>query len=124
MVRFDALPLQYTVLRGYEYQIAEGTLTGNAVKDGSVAIELHRWSSVGRDGYYSGDVHIHNISPKTCRLEMDAEDLDVAHILTSDFTSDQREFEGRINSNSSGGRFVYVSRSSGTITSAIYACWT
>jgi hypothetical protein len=110
MVRSDALPLQYTVLRGYEYQIAEGTLAATAVKDGHAVIELHRWSSVGRDGYYSGDVHIHHISPKTCRLEMDAEDLDVAHILTSDFTADQHEFEGKINSNSSGGRFVYVSQ--------------
>jgi hypothetical protein len=41
---------------------------------------------------------------------MEAEDLDVAHILTSDFTADQHEFEGRLNRNSSGGRFVYVSQ--------------
>jgi hypothetical protein len=110
MVRTDSLPLQYTVVRGYEYQIAQGTLTANAVKDGSAVIELNRWSSVGHNGYYSGDVHIHHISPKTCRLEMEAEDLDVAHILTSDFTVDQHEFEGRLNANSSGGRFVYVSQ--------------
>jgi hypothetical protein len=109
-VRFDSLPLQYTILRGYEYEIAEGTLTANRVKDGMAIIELRRWSSVGRNGYYSGDVHIHHISPKTCRLEMDAEDLDVAHILTSDFTMDQQEFEGKVNSNSSGGRFIYVSQ--------------
>lgn len=109
-VRSDAFPLRYTVLRGYEYQIAEGTLTAAAIRDGSATIELRRWSSVARQGYYSGDVHIHHISPKTCRLEMDAEDLDVAHILTSDFTFDQKEFEGRPNSNSSGGRFIYVSQ--------------
>jgi hypothetical protein len=109
-VRPDSLPLRYTVLRGYEHQIAEGTLTGDMVKDGTATVELRRWSSVGRQGYYSGDVHIHHISPKTCRLEMEAEDLDVAHILTSDFTSDQREFEGRVNANSGGGRFIYVSQ--------------
>ena len=109
-VRGDTLPLRYTVIRGYEYEIAEGTLTPNAVKDGTASIALSRWSSVGRNGYYSGDVHIHHVSPKTCRLEMEAEDLDVAHILTSDFTADQREFEGRVNSNSSGGRFIYVSQ--------------
>ncbi len=109
-VRSDTFPLRFTVLRGYEYQIAEGTLRADAVKDGIATIELQRWSSVGREGYYSGDVHIHHISPKTCRLEMEAEDLDVAHILTSDFTADQNEFEGRLNSNSGGGRFVYVSQ--------------
>ena len=109
-VRPDVFPLRFTVVRGYEYQIAEGTLRAGAVKDGVATIELQRWSSVGREGYYSGDVHIHHISPKTCRLEMEAEDLDVAHILTSDFTADQHEFEGRLNANSSGGRFVYVSQ--------------
>jgi hypothetical protein len=110
VVRSETLPLRYTVVRGYEYQIAEGALTAEAVKDGSADIELRRWSSVGSNGYYSGDVHIHHISPKTCRLEMEAEDLDVAHILTSDFTADQSEFEGRLNSNSGGGRFIYVSQ--------------
>ena len=109
-VRAEALPLRYTVLRGYEYQITEGTLTADAVKDRGATIELRRWSSVGRNGYFSGDVHIHHISPKTCRLEMDAEDLDVAHILTSDFTADQHEFEGRLNANSGGGRYIYVSQ--------------
>jgi hypothetical protein len=109
-VRTDAFPLRFTAVRGYEYQISEGTLTADAVKDGAATIELERWSSVGRDGYYSGDVHIHHISPKTCRLEMEAEDLDVAHILTSDFTADQDEFEGRVNANSGSGRFIYVSQ--------------
>lgn len=109
-VRSDSLPLRYTVIRGYEHRIAEGTLTSDIVKAGTVTVELRRWSSVGRRGYYSGDVHIHHISPKTCRLEMDAEDLDVAHILTSDFTNDQHEFQGRLNSNSGGGRFIYVSQ--------------
>jgi TolB protein len=108
-VRSDAFPLRFTVVRGYEYQIAEGTLQAGAVKDGVATIELQRWSSVGRESYYSGDVHIHHISPKTCRLEMEAEDLDVAHIVTSDFTADQHEFEGRLNAHS-GGRFVYVSQ--------------
>jgi hypothetical protein len=110
-VRSHAFPLRFTVVRGYEYEIAEGTLSAAAVKNGSATVELRRWSSVGpQSGYYSGDVHIHHISPKTCRLEMEAEDLDVAHILTSDFTADQHEFEGKLNAKSSGGRFVYVSQ--------------
>jgi hypothetical protein len=110
MVRAEALPLRYTVLRGHEYQITEGTLTADAVKGGAATIELRWWSAVARNGYFSGDVHIHHISPKTCRLEMDAEGLDVAHILTSDFNADQHEFEGRLNANSSGGRYIYVSQ--------------
>jgi hypothetical protein len=41
---------------------------------------------------------------------MDAEDLDVANILTSDFTLDQAEFEGGLNRFSSGRRLIYVNQ--------------
>jgi hypothetical protein len=61
-------------------------------------------------GWYGGDTHIHHIAPKTCRLEMDAEDLNVANILTSDFTKDQAEFEGRLNANSGARSLIYVSQ--------------
>lgn len=106
----NLLPLRYLVLKGYEYRIEEGTLTADSWKDGIATIRLERWSSMNRDGWRGGDIHIHHISPKTCRLEMDAEDLDVANILTSDFTTDQNEFEGRLNANSSSGRLIYVSQ--------------
>jgi hypothetical protein len=109
-VRPDSLPLRYTVVRGYEYRIAEGTLTPAMLKEGAATIELERWSSAARRRYYSGDVHIHHISPKTCRLEMEAEDLDVAHILTSDFTNDRHEFTGDVHSSSGAGRYIYVSQ--------------
>src|SRR5438034_8409864 len=41
---------------------------------------------------------------------MDAEDLDVANILTSDFTLDQADFEGRLNNLSGGRRLIYVNQ--------------
>ena len=90
--------------------IAEGEISAANLRDGAITIPLSRWSSLADRGWYSGDIHIHHISPKTCRLEMDAEDLDVANILTSDFTSDQSEFEGRVNRYSSGRRLIYVNQ--------------
>ena len=104
------LPLRYQVIKGYEYTIAEGNLTPEMVRDGVATIPLSRWSSLSKRGWYSGDIHIHHISPKTCRLEMEAEDLNVANILTSDFTEDQAEFEGRVNANSGGDRLIYVNQ--------------
>jgi hypothetical protein len=104
------LPLKYQVLKGYEYQIAEGELPAAAPRAGAFTIPLSRWSSLSRQAWYSGDIHIHHIAPRTCRLEMDAEDLNVANILTSDFTQDQKEFEGRLNGNSSRDRLVYVTQ--------------
>ena len=104
------MPLCYQVIKGYEYVIAEGEISSSDLRDGAITIPLSRWSSVADTGWYSGDNHIHHISPKTCRLEMDAEDLDIANILTSDFTLDQSEFEGGINRFSSGRRLIYVNQ--------------
>ncbi len=104
------LPLRYQAIKGYEYRMAEGELTPQRLRDSVAEIRLERWSSVGRAGWYSGDIHIHHIAPKTCRLEMEAEDLNVANILTSDFTTDQEQFEGRLNANSGAGRLIYVSQ--------------
>ena len=106
----SALPLRYQVVKGYEYAAAEGTLSRESVRDAGAQIRLRRWSSLKSRGWRGGDVHIHHISPKTCRLEMEAEDLDVANILTSDFTEDQAEFEGRLNANSTRDRLVYVAQ--------------
>jgi hypothetical protein len=104
------LPLQYRVIKGYEYLIAEGELSADKTRDGAFTIPLSRWSNLSDRGWYSGDIHIHHIAPQTCRLEMDAEDLNVANILTSDFTEDQERFEGKVNAHSSGKHLIYVSQ--------------
>lgn len=98
------LPLRYQAIKGFEYRMAEGELRGPA------EIRLERWSPMRRDGWHSGDIHIHHIAPKTCRLEMEAEDLHVANILTSDFTNDQDQFEGKPNAHSGRGRLIYVTQ--------------
>ena len=106
----NSLPLHYQVIKGYEFVIAEGEISPGHLREGAVTLPLARWSSLADRGWYSGDIHIHHISPKTCRLEMEAEDLDVANVLTSDFTVDQAEFEGKLNRYSSGGRLIYVNQ--------------
>ncbi|MEO8127757.1 MAG: CehA/McbA family metallohydrolase [Bryobacteraceae bacterium] len=105
-----SLPLRYQVIKGYEFVIAEGEISSSALRDGVIQIPMTRWSSLAARGWYSGDIHIHDVSPKTCRLEMEAEDLDVANILTSDFTLDQAQFEGGLNRFSSGRRLIYVNQ--------------
>jgi hypothetical protein len=105
-----SLPLHYQVIKGYEYVIAEGEISSGNLSAQGIVIPLSRWSSLADRGWHSGDIHIHHISPRTCHLEMDAEDLNVANILTSDFTSDQSEFEGQANRYSSGKRLIYVNQ--------------
>lgn len=104
------LPLKYQVIKGYEYAMAEGELAATGLRDGVFTIPLSRWASLADRGWYSGDIHIHHIAPKTCRLEMDAEDLNVANILTSDFTADQEQFEGNLNAHSGDRRLIYVTQ--------------
>jgi hypothetical protein len=104
------LPVQYQVIKGYEYIIVSGELAAAGARDGVLTIPLKRWSAIAERGWYGGDNHIHHISPKTCRLEMDAEDLNVANILTSDFTADQAEFEGRLNKYSGSNSLIYVNQ--------------
>ena len=104
------LPLRYQVIKGYEFVIAEGEIAPDNLNPNGVTLPLSRWSSLADKGWYGGDIHIHHISPKTCSLEMEAEDLDVANILTSDFTTDQSEFEGKVNTNSTGRRLIYVNQ--------------
>jgi hypothetical protein len=104
------LPLRYEIVRGHEYLIARGELRPPAAGRGDTTIALSRWSALSRRGWFSGDIHIHHISPQTCRLEMEAEDLHVANILTSDFTADQDQFEGRVNAHSRQGRLIYVNQ--------------
>src|SRR5579871_481776 len=104
------LPLRYQAIKGYEHLISEGQISPGDARDGEIVIRLSRWSSLADRGWYGGDIHIHHIAPKTCRLEMEAEDLDVANILTSDFTADQFEFEGKLNRNSSARRLIYVNQ--------------
>ncbi len=105
-----SLPLRYQVIKGYEFVIAEGEISPERLRDGQMVIQLSRWSSLADRGWYGGDNHIHHVSPRTCYLEMDAEDLDVANILTSDFTLDQSEFEGRVNPYSTARRIIYVNQ--------------
>ena len=104
------LPVRYEAVKGYEYLIGEGKIRSEDLRNSSFSVPIRRWSALADRGWYSGDIHIHHITPGSCRLEMDAEDLNVANILTSDFTTDQDQFEGRVNGLSGGRRLIYVSQ--------------
>ncbi len=102
------LPLTCQVIKGYEFLITDITLRAGDLRDGAFTIPLARWSSLSRRGWYSGDIHIHHMTPRACRQEMEAEDVNVAIILTTDISSDQDRFEGKESRFSSGDRIVYV----------------
>jgi len=102
------LPIQYQVIKGYEYTIVGGELDARAARR-TFTIPLSRWSAISAAAGTRRQPHSPHLA-KTCRLEMDAEDLNVANILTSDFTRDQAEFEGRLNKYSGSHSLIYVNQ--------------
>ena len=109
-LRRSQLPLRFQVIKGYEYVIAEGRIEDHQLRGNEIILPIERWRSLGEEGWYSGDIHIHHIAPRTCRLEMEAEDVNVANILTSDFTNDQQRFEGKVNAHSGSKHLIYVNQ--------------
>ena len=80
------------------------SLEGNQLKQ----FRLKRWRDMYAMGYLSGDSHIHFMKPGTAHLQMKAEDLNVANLLTSDFTDDLEIFSGELDKVSTEKHFVYV----------------
>ncbi len=81
-------------------------LTGET--GGAREFRLERWTDMGERGYMSGDSHIHYLDPGTAHRQMQAEDLRVVNLLTSDFTNDLEIFTGTLDKVSTGEHFVYT----------------
>ena len=71
----------WTIERGPEYQPQTGSVTASASQTTSVEITLERISHLRKDGWYSGDLHVHR-PVQDIELLMQAEDLDFAPVIT------------------------------------------
>lgn len=70
----------YQVERGPEYQPASGKLSVRP-PHAKLEVTLHRIAELSKDGWYSGDLHIHR-EPEDIELLMQAEDLQVGPVVT------------------------------------------
>lgn len=70
--------------------------------------KLHRWINMQQKKYLSGDTHVHFLSPESAHLQMRAEDLHIANLLTSDFTDDAQYFTGKLDQVSTDDHNIYV----------------
>jgi hypothetical protein len=66
---------------GPEYSSAKGGFQVGEGKDGVVSIELERLADLSREGWWSGELHVHR-PPDDIELLMRAEDLHVAPVIT------------------------------------------
>ena len=76
--------------------------------DISKEFKLKRWTNLSGKGYYSGDTHVHFLETKSAHLQMQAEDLQVVNLLTSDFTNDVDKFTGQLDQISTQSHLIYV----------------
>lgn len=103
------------VVRGMEY---EPRTVHFEVTDSEVVtleIELERWSNVAKEGWYSGDTHVHFIDPTNGMLEMKGEDLNVLNILVTkwgELITNAEHFTGAPSLLSEPEHIVYVNEES------------
>ena len=100
------------VARGYEY---EPLRTQVEIKPGQQHLELRlkRWCDMNKEGWYSGDSHVHFLSAQGSLTEARGEDLNVVNLLQSQwgglFTNTE-EFTGGEMASRDGKNIVYVSQ--------------
>lgn len=99
--------IQIQIRHGLESKSIDTTLHLTSANR-PLEFQLIRWENMKEKGYLSGDTHVHFLSPETGLLQMRAEDLQVLNILTSDFTSDEDNFTGRLDKVSTHDHSVYV----------------
>jgi hypothetical protein len=98
--------------RGFEYEPLRTVVTIEPAQQ-DLTIALKRVRNLRREGWYSGDTHVHFLSTLGAHLEARGEDLSVVNLLTSQwghlFTSTE-EFTGRPSVSNDKQTIVYASQ--------------
>lgn len=71
----------YEVARGPEYEVVRGSVTLGRGETKRLRLQLPRIAELARDGWYSGDLHIHR-PPADVPLLLEAEDLNLGGVVT------------------------------------------
>ena len=101
--------IRIEIVKGFAYKIYNDSIIVSATPE-AIDIRLEKWFEFPGETWMSGDVHVHHIDPETALLEMQAEDLNVCNILTSDFTTDQDRFRGSPDPLSDSLHIIYVNQ--------------
>ena len=99
------------VLRGIEYEPWTSEFEVRATSIPTIHVSLGRWSDIRREGWYSGDTHVHFLDPHTALRESRGEDLHVINILATklrELITNVEHFSGGPDPLSEPERIVYV----------------
>lgn len=98
--------------RGFEY---EPLRTKVRIEPGQreLTLSIKRWTNMNAQGWYSGDSHVHFLSPQGAHRESQSEDLNVVNLLQSQWGSlftNTEDFTGGVSVSPGGDSLVYVSQ--------------
>ncbi len=98
------------VSRGFEYEPLRTTVR---IQPGQrrLNLRLKRWTNMNEQRWFSGDSHVHFLTPEGAHRESQAEDLNVVNLLQSQWGSlftNTEDFTGRPSVSREGSNFVYV----------------
>ncbi len=107
----------YTIegLRGIEYEPVVSGFEVASSRTPRVELQFRRWSHIEKDGWYSGDTHVHFLDVSTAVLEAQAEDLHIVNILATkwgELITDVKQFTGGPDPVSDAETIVYVNEES------------
>ena len=103
------------VVRGMEYEPRTIHFEVSESKVPKLEVKLDRWSNIAKEGWFSGDTHVHFMDPVNGMLEMKAEDLNVLNILVTkwaEMITNSEHFTGAPSLLSEPEHIVYVNEES------------
>ena len=109
-LRAPAGKILISIRRGLEYIPIDEELHLEAGQSLHRTFELKRWVHMEREGWHSGDTHIHMLDPPSALFEMQAEDLRVGNILVMHHlgkTYSREHFRGELDPISDSRHLIY-----------------
>ena len=100
------------IARGFEYEPLRARVN---IEPGQreLTLRLKRWTHMNRQGWYSGDSHVHFLGTQGAHAEAQGEDLNVVNLLQSQWGSlftNTEDFTGEPSVSRAGDSIVYTSQ--------------
>lgn len=112
-LRAPAGKIRISVRRGLEYLPIDEELQLEAGQTLRRTFALKRWANMEREGWHSGDTHIHMLDPPSALFEMQAENLRVGHVLVLEHMGkiySKEHFRGELDPISDARHLVYFNQ--------------
>lgn len=109
-IRAPSGKLAISIRRGLEYYPINEEIVLPPNETVRETFRLKRWANLEKEGWYSGDTHIHMLNPSSALFEMRAEDLRVGNVLIFNHlgkTYSQQYFKGEVDPISDSRHLVY-----------------